>query len=890
MTDPDPADEIHAHIADRADDLVRAGMPREEAERQARLEFGSIERYREEAREAGRRGSARLELLGRDVMLAARRLRAAPGFTIFAAISLALGIGVTTSVHAVIASILWRPLPWPDPDRLVVVTRTAEGRPAWQSILSRGDFADLRSVGGPWARAEATATFGQALVDQERGLSELVRGEAVTGGYFQAIGLRPSAGRLLHPADDDPSAPAVVVLGHTLWTTTLGSDSSVIGRTVRLGGHPFEVVGIAPPSFGGLSPEIQERSQAWVSLSNAWRFGGLFARPASDRSTRQLTAVARWPDGLPLEALSQAAAVVGRRLDEALPIDERAAGGAPARRPRLWAAAPIADLAAPPLRGTMLGVFVIALVALLLVVACTNLANLVLARGASRHAELAMRHALGATRPRLVRELCVESALLAALGGLGAAVVVRVLLTWFTTDVPVSSARVMRLEPVLSLPVVGLAAVSLLLALFVFGVGPALQLVRRDLRPSLVADGGRLARHGWRGRQRLVSWQVAISTTLFLVAAFCLRGVFAEARHDSGVDVDRLAIGTLPFYMAPWDEPRAREAVERVLEQVGQLPGVEAVAVSSGTPFGTTMTPFARLDSLESGGPRDIDAMLMAASPDIFRTTGVTLRRGRLFDGRDTAAAPPVAVVSETAARDLFGNADAIGREMRLRGVTTRDRNPHVVTIVGTVSDTDAQFVMHRKFGSVYVPFAQRYEVGLMLIARAADDPADLVGPLGAAVRRADADLVLGHPNTGPMVLTGMYVLIGILARTAAALALLTLGLSMAGLYGVLSQAVAGRTREIGVRVALGAEVGRIRRMVLRDGLKPVGLGVTLGIGLGLAVRAVIHALTPASVSAADVYLFLFVPLPLVVAALLACYLPARRAAHVNPIVALKEN
>ena len=838
MTEPDPLDELQTHIAHRADDLVRAGMSRDEAERQARVEFGSTERYREEAREARRPIAVRLDLLARDVRMAVRRLRAAPVFSTFAILSLAVGIGVTTSIHAVMASMLWRPMPVPDPERLVVVTRPSTSRLAWQSILSRADFDDLRAAGGAWRDAEAAAVFHQAMIDQPHGVSALVRGEAVTGGYFDEIGLRPAAGRLLHTADDHPAAPNAVVIGHRLWETAFGSDPAVLGRAVRLGGHPFVIVGVAPQAFNGLSPEIQLRADAWVPLSSTARFSSAAAAAsAASRETRRLTVFVRLrPDDM-VERLSAEAAVVGRQLDAAFPLTERAPGVQSRPAPRSWSAATSDGLAAPPQRATMVGVFVMALVALVLVVACTNLANLVLARGASRHAEFAVRHALGGSRWRLIREVVIENAILTALGGLGAAAVTRILVTLFTTDVPISSGRVIRLEPVVSAPVLALAAASLLLSLIVFALIPAMHLIRRDLRPSLVTEGGSAVRRGWRGRRRLVSWQVAVSTAFFLVAAFCLQGVLAEARHDSGVDVDRLAIGGLNFYLAPWNEPRAREAVERVLETVRQLPDVEAATVASGMPFGTTITPFADLTAVGSPGNTTAAAMLLAVTPDFFRTSGIGVARGRVFDPRDAAGVPLVAVVSDATARALFGSGDPIGRQITLRGATTRDRNTYVHTIIGVADDTDVQFVFHRHMGSVYVPFAQRYEAGLMLIARTAGDPAALAPALSLAARRADPDLVLGDPTSGALTLTGLYVLIGMAGKIATGLALLSLVLAMTGLYGVLAQAVAGRTREIGVRLALGAERGRIRRMVLRDGLTPVAIGVGLGAGLGFVIR-----------------------------------------------------
>jgi putative ABC transport system permease protein len=468
------------------------------------------------------------------------------------------------------------------------------------------------------------------------------------------------------------------------------------------------------------------------------------------------------------------------------------------------------------------------------------------------------------------------------------------LLIWFTSaNLPISEAAFVQLEPRLDAATLTLAGLSVFASLVVFGVAPAVQLTRVQIRPALAADSGGTGSTRWRTRRTLIAVQVMISLSFFLMAAFAVRMVQSERSRPSGVDVDRLAMGVLNFRLPPWTEARAREVVDRIAALAPTQPGLDAVAVVSGMPFGTTYTPGADVTTPDKpflpGRDDYTYAPLLVSTPSVFRTLGVPVLRGRGFDARDTAGTRPVAVVSQATAMQLFGTAEALGRQfqMRIRLGAPESAAVHMLTVIGVAGDTDTQQRRSRNSGVVYVPLAQHYEPLLTLVGRTSGDPAAIIEPLRMLTQRADPDLVLDRPATATLTLTGLYVLLDVVSRLAAGLAVLAMALGMAGLFGVLSHLVSRRTREMGLRMALGAEPGQIRRLILRDGLQPVASGLTMGFLIAAAVRLLM--LSDNAITMNDAAVFVLAPLPIIAAALVACYWPARRASRVDPNVALRE-
>jgi predicted permease len=473
-------DELRDHLERRTADLVRAGLPPDEARRRARIEFGGLEAYKEQIRDGSRWGRWRNlpEQLGRELRFALRRLVAAPVFTLFAVLSLAVGVGVTTAFYSVMYPLLWPATGLRDSQELayLMVRQQTDIHPSdWAFTISRGDLEELRKSQQNFAGVAAWMPFGMPLIDGD--VATEVRGEAVTGNAFEVLGARMARGRPILPADDEPGAPAVVVLDHALWKASFGGDPGVVGRTIRIGGQPVEVVGIAAATFhGAQQPYFIGGPQMWMPFTAAARLSRsvrAVVDPANHES-RWLSAVGRLRPGRSVEQASAELGGIGRQLDQAFPVKrryEREPVNAAGFTPRRWSAARVdlalADAFRPNARMLMV---LLVLVALVLAVACTNLANLMLARGSARQHEFAVRRALGCSRGRLVREQLVESAVLAVLGGAAGLLVARTLLVTLSSQASLGPG--LTVETDLLPGVLAAAFVALLFTLLVFGLGP----------------------------------------------------------------------------------------------------------------------------------------------------------------------------------------------------------------------------------------------------------------------------------------------------------------------------------------------------------------------------------------------------------------------------------
>ncbi len=838
-----------------------------------------------------------LQQLVRDAAFAWRRLRSAPVFTAFAVVSLALGVGVTSAIFSAIQSMLWTPISVPDPDQVVVLVGATSygGQPTWRGpVVSRLDFDDARRAESTFSGLAATASQQPPMTGE--GLSVVPTIETVSGSYFDTMRVAPSLGRVLVSSDDRPDAPAVAVLGYRFWQATFASDPNVVGRIVRIAGRPFEIVGVASASFGGLTSQLMRYTQVWVPLSAAASFAQPSASPPSEETLRnrpQLQVVGRLAPGRTVETASVELTAISTRLDQSWPLTRTLPNGNRVTFARSWTARSASDINGDAMSGqTSATLIVVGLVALVLVVACTNLANLVLGRGTSRRHEFAVRRAMGASRWRLIREQLIESLLLAALGGVGAFVVMRALLTVLSIELPIAQGVFVTLAPSLNSTVLVVAAIAMAVSLAIFGLAPALQLSRVDVRTVLATEASTAAPR-WKVRRHLISWQVGISAAFFMLAAFGAEVIVADAQHDSGVDVDRLALGLIDFRHAPFTEARARLAIDEILRQGRQQPAVEDVAVASNVPYGLALGSYLNTTTLDrpfSSSERGNTFELIAGTPSIFHTLGVSIVRGRAFTEHDDADATPVVILAEEAARELFGGTDVVGRQvLSRRGFGSGDTAVTPITIVGIARDTDTTRLFNRHGGLVYLPLAQHYEPFLVVVARAAKDPAAVLPTLRRLVSQADQDLALTYSGTGPLLLASLFSLVRIVAILAASLAALAMVLSMAGLYGVLTHLISRRTREIGIRVALGADADRIRRLVIGDGMRPVVGGLALGLFLGVMARLVIRAIYRVPLGPMDAVAMGVAMLPLLASAWLASYLPARRASSVAPNIALRE-
>ncbi len=822
-----------------------------------------------------------------DLKLAARRLIAAPLFTVFAVLSLAIGIGLTTAVYSVIDSIFLKDAGIREPDQVAFVVTPYDGRMLSGSI-SRPDFEDLRAAQTSFSSVSASASWLPAVAASSTPVR--LRAEAVDGAYFSTLGVGMMTGRPIQNADETSGA-RVAVVSYRLWRSRLGGDATIVGHTIRISGEPFEIIGVAAPPFDGPAAGIFSTS-VWIPLGVEQSLASSLPSDPQPpaRDLRRLRVFGRLKPTVTVAAASAEVGAIAAGLDASFP--PRTAGQLVLASERPWRAKTLVAISEDDNFVRRFGVILVVLVALVLVVACTNLANLVLARGTARQQELTVRWALGASRWRLVREQAAESVLLAGAGAVAAYLVFQALSVAMTSEIniplPMGGSWTMVIQPVLDTKALWMAAALLLTSLAVFGLEPAMQLTRSaDIRGELAAGGGSVANPRARRQGILLRWQVAVSAGFFVMASMFVKFTIAEARHDSGVELERLAVAVVNLRTERWAEPAARRLIDRVLDESQREPAVEAISVSTGMPFGSSAMRLSLSHATQPGvtTPEYFNAAGIAATPSIFRTIGVKIRRGRGFDERDHAGASAVVVISEYTARMFFGANDAIGRHLLVQSAGS---GRSVATVIGVAANTDVRSVMHDPQPFVYVPLAQRYEPYLTVVVRSSEGSDQAVGALREILRRAEPDLAVDTIGTGRMVLAGPFQLLRAVGMSTVALGAITLVLAMAGLFGIQSHLVARRTREIGVRMSFGATAAQIRRMVLRDGYRPVLDGLTLGLFGGVAGRIVVRAYIEIEFPVIDPWMFVIVPVPLLLAAFCACYLPAQRAAGVDPNVALR--
>jgi predicted permease len=829
-----------------------------------------------------------VDQLWRDARFAVRRLLATPMFTTIATVSLALGLGVTTAVYSTIDAVLWNTSPIEDAEHLAVITRPTPSSPTssrW--VASKLDFDDLRS--GVHTVPALAASTGVASVLNDGRASSTFIAHAVTGNYFQLIRLPLAFGRGIEDADDRPGADPVVVLSHEFWQSKTGGDRDLVGRSVRIGGRPFVVIGILAESARNGRDSMGQfgllNGDAWISLAAKSIVKGVVP-PGEDAD---LTVIARLPKGTAVESVAAEVGGIGAALDRSRPLG----AGVPGARPaiRSWSAVTASAIARDEAATSFkAGSAIVLLVGLVLVVACTNIANLTLGRGVSREHEFSVRRALGASRGRLVREQCAESVVLAAFGGAGALLVARILMHYLTTDIPVVNT-VVAVHPRLNAAALIAAGGSLLVSLVVFGLVPAIQLTRASLRDRLAGDALGAPPSRWKGRRRLIACQVAISTAFMLIAFASARAVTSAARQDPGFDLPHLAVASVSFGPMHWDNARAKQAIASIDAAARTPSGFTSVALTMGLPLGESsrVRHLARVSTADHVFTSEVGEPMvraMPSTPSIFQTLGVQMLRGRAFDDHDTAATPFVIVISEDVARKIFGGTDVVGRQMRYVGLY--DEKPRSVEVIGVARDMNSR-VFAQKFGTVYVPLAQQDAQRVLIVGRAPGDPAPMTRVFAGIVRQADPDLAVEFASTGALLMTPAFVLLRVAALLSGGLSILAVTLAMVGLYGVLSHVVGRRTREIGVRLALGAEASRVRRMIVGEGLRPVAWGLGIGLFVGVGARFVLRATAIApNITAIDPLALAVATVTLVMAGLVASYLPAHRASKVDPNVALR--
>lgn len=826
--------------------------------------------------------------VGRDLRYALRRLRQAPTFTVFTIISLAVAIGAATAVYAVVHAVMGPPPGVIDPERVLVISHVPQGS-APMASLSWPDYEDLQAREDVFDHLAGWVFMPAGYVANDMSGSGV--GEWVTGEYFDVLGVRATIGRTLRVTDDDPSAPPVAVISHALWQRSFAGSEHALGAAIRVNGVDYHVVGVIAEDFRGLFNGGLAQTSVWLPMSAARSDPG-FARMGrfdqQSRDRRWVSVRGRLASHQTLEQAAVQIAGIARQLDEEFPLglglDPQYRRGYNVNR-NAWTA--------KPLTGRMFGVpdelaqrLVMALltaVGLVLLVAATNLANLATARATRRRQELSVRRALGASRFRLVRETLAESLILAVVGGLLSLAVAHVVMRVLGTELTIN-ALTLQADPRFDWQVLLWTFGATSLVLMVAGLVPAF-VSTRGIRSTLTSENVTTTGR-WRGRRYLIALQVAVSVVLVVLASVFVAHVRQQATIDTGLDLDRLALAEIDFGSQGYDEPRARRFVNDVLTRL-RRPDVESVSVSSGLPV-SLRTPGASVRSDRSDAPVE----LVSATSDIARTLGLSLVHGRLFDQRD-AGGPPAVVLNEATAAKLFGSTHAVGQSVILErrpwvGDPDDVSRPRTLTVVGVVSDTDAGVPGRRDRGVAYLPFDQHYESRLVISARTSGDPAVFVDDLRRTIAAVDSRLAIAQIGTG-MALAGPDTRFQkIVASIAGLLGTFALVLALAGLYGVMAHLVSARTREVGLKIALGATPARIQRMVIREGLSPVVLGLVAGLGLailvGMGARATLRGFDPHFGIAS----LMSVGGLFILAGVLACYVPARRASRVDPNQALR--
>jgi len=890
-------EELRFHLRMRAQENVRGGMAPDEAERAALRSFGQWPRIKEACRDV--KGGGGVETLLQDMRFGARTLAKNPGFTLVVTLTLALGIGANTAIFSFVNAVLLRSVPVAEPERLVYVfggTRTSP-----YSVSSYPDYLDYRARNDVFSDLIAYSPITLSLNSGEQ--VDTVTGLIVTGNYFDVLGVRPRVGRAFLPEEDTtPGGHPVAVVSHGLWQSRFGADPGVVGRKLLLNGQQFTVVGVAPADFNGADTGrtsdiyVPMAMQALVRPPRGGYSGEMNPDLLSKRGPRWLDIVGRLKPGVTEEQAQAAMSTLAAQLSQSYPDTNRE---------QTATVSPLAK-GDPEQRGRLVSVagLLLAVVGLVLLIACANVANLLLARAASRRKEISIRLALGASRGRLVRQLLTESLLLSLLGGaLGLLLGVWLVKTMRTYSAPANFFPV-AFDFSLDGNVLGFTLLLSVLTGLLFGIAPALQASKPDLVVALKDETALVPGASGRGGRRftlrdlLVVAQVALSLVLLISAGLFLRSLRKAQGIDPGFDPSRVVTMPLNINLLRYTKTQGQDFYRQVLERVTALPGVQSATLTRTPPLSgasrQSTVVIAGREAPESGsntensggaGGESVPSNITLASSvgqDYFETLNIPLLRGRDFNAQDREGAPGVAIVNETFARRYFPGEDPIGMRVSLAGA----QGPWL-EVVGLARDGKYVTLGEVPAPFLYQPLAQRHESGMVLMLRTSGDPSGLVPAVRREVHSIEPNLPLTNARLMEELLsTSLYparmgaVLIGVFG-------LLALVLASVGLYGVMSYSVSRRTREIGIRMALGARGGDVLRLVLRQSMTLVAFGVALGLGAAFAATRLLAGFLY-GVSPTDPAAFIGIAALLSIVSLAASLVPARRAATVDPLVAFR--
>ncbi len=873
-------DELSQHLDERYEELRAGGTSDAEAERLAiaeLLERDSLARHMRRLRQArvpapitpgASSGSFAADVV-RDVRYALRTLRRQPAFAAVAILTLALGIGANSAIFALVDGVLLRPLPFGQPDRLVMVSERS-------ASAERGDVSPLNLL--DWNRRSRTFDViagyapyvGGMVMTGADGLAENVSRQWVTAGFFDVLGVQPVAGRTFLP-DDDTRRANVVVLSERFWHARFQADPTVVGRNVRLDGEAFTVVGVVPSTFQLLGG------------TDMWGMRSIHGAPPRARTAYVFRAIGRMKPGVTLEAASADLAVVAEGLAREFPATNKGRG---------VTLEPLHDaLTGSDLRYTSM--LFIAVVGFVLLICCANVANLLLARATVRTRELAIRSALGAARGRVIRQLLTESIVLAALGGvLGLAVGAAILEAAPSLIPPGLLPATVTLD--FDLRVVAFCAAAALLVGILFGLAPAWRATRFSLPSALASDSRTSTGHGGRIRSLLVVAEVATAVLLLFGAGLLLRTLLALERVDRGYR----AGGVLSMMVNPLGDEYPTSAAllgffDNVEREVMTIPGVRSTAWATSVPLEASSPELTFIEIAGQAPPDQSDrpvADLTIVSPGYFATLGISMVTGRSFTDHDTEATGAVCIVSDAFVRKHLQGRSPIGVRIALRSTESAEDPPVIREIVGVARQVKGSLDVAEDRAHVYIPLAQDPVDDLYMLVRAESGPPEALTPaVRAAIGRVDKQQLVSVRDIRTLTdvaraATARHRFRAVLVMTFATLALL---LAMVGVFGILAYSVQQRVRELGVRRALGATTRDVLRLVVGHAVRLIATGAVIGLALAVAFTRVLSTMLY-GVQPLDPATFAFVTVALVVTAAVATCGPAWQAIRVDPAVALR--
>ena len=869
--------ELSFHVEMRARELVERGMSPAEAREAAIRRFGDIDRVNATCRALGKqrdhdmRRTEYFSELAQDVKFACRQLARSPGFTAVAVLTLALGIGATTAIFSAVQSVVLRPLPFPDSNRLLSVYEYVREN---RSNVSAGNFVDGIEPVGAFSAVSAAQFSSFNLADG--GNTERVVGARVTAGYFDVFNLPPAQGRVFSKEEDQPGREQVVVLSHRLWMRRFGGDPGVVGRRITLNERPYDVIGVMPARFDYTA----DRDELWVPIA-------FTPQRKAMHDEHYLQVYARLKPAATSEQALQELRGNAQRLRVAFPRE-----------------AADLDFTTVPVLEDLVGDYprrmftLLGAVGFVLLIACGNVANLLLARGAVRAGELAVRAALGAGRGRIARQLLTESvvlAILSAIAGLAlAAVGIRALVAAAPPGVP-------RLEQTTLDPyVLGFTCVVTLVSAVLFGAVPALRAARVDVQ-TVIKEGGRGAGMGGvrdRLRTGLIVAELAVALLLLVGAGLLIRSSLALQAVDPGFDPSGVlsARFALPAAAFP-DRAAVVQALQRLADGAAQIPGATASAISTNVPMGGGGNGNGLIPESAAFDPRNaIGSRLRMVTPGYFDTMRIPIVKGRPLTSADRRGALKVMVISEALARAAFPGQDPLGKRIACCEPGPDGKGPDYKTVVGVARDVRSRALGEAPAPEFYLPIEQVPAEGwdwvqrtAFIVVRTELDPLAMSNPIRAVVETVAPGVPLFQVRTMEQRLRDSMATARFNTMLLTLLGLVGLALAAIGVYGVIAYFVTRRTQEIGVRMALGASRGHVLALVFRQAAWPVGLGIVVGVVVAALVTRVL-ATQLFGVSAYDPLTFGAVVVTLALVALIASLIPATRAASVDPTRALHTN